>query len=349
MNAYGFDNLSLKLIHSYLTDRYQRVRINSCFSSWFRILIGVPLGLGPNLYNINSNDLFFFVLLDICNFADDNSPFAVAPNTSCVLNKLENEAALLLRWIENNGFKANPDKFHLVLSEKDLKYSIQVDGYKIKNCSNAKLLGINFDNELTFNQHIQDLCTKARKKIHALARVSNFMTVSQRKTIMHSFISSHFGYCTLVWMFHSKTLNNKINKIHERALRIVYKNDASSFEELLAIDNSFTIHERNIQTLAIEIYKVINHLSPKIMELIFPLKKEIRYPRENIFQATNPKTVSWGTNSLSYLGPKVWSIVPENIKNLKKLPLFIKNIRTWKPSNCPCRICKPYIAGVGFI
>ena len=61
-----------------------------------------------------------------------------------------------------------------------------------------------------------------------------------------------------------RTLNNRINKIHERALRLVYNDEESSFENLLLKDNSFTIHERNIQTLAIELYKVVNHLSPKI-------------------------------------------------------------------------------------
>ena len=66
----------------------------------------------------------------------------------------------------------------------------------------------------------------------------------------------------LVWMFHSKTLNNKINKLHERALRIVYKNDNSSSQELLDKDNSVTIHHKNLQRLAVEMYKIKNHLSP---------------------------------------------------------------------------------------
>ena len=149
-------------------------------------------------------------------------------------------------------------------------------------------------------------------------------------------------------MFHNRTLNNRINKIHERALRLVYNDEESSFENLLLKDNSFTIHERNIQTLAIELYKVVNHLSPKIMDFIFPLKKEIRYPNENIFYTKTVKTVSWGTESLSHLGPKIWSIIPPNIKKLDKLSLFTKNIRLWKPSNCPCRICKVYIEGLGF-
>ena len=74
---------------------------------------------------------------------------------------------------------------------------------------------------------------------------------------MKAFIESQFGYCPLVWMFHSRSLNNKINRIHERALRITYNDKSSNFQELLDKDNSVTIHHRNIRTLAIEIYKFL--------------------------------------------------------------------------------------------
>ena len=70
-------------------------------------------------------------------------------------------------------------------------------------------------------------------------------------------------------MFHNRDLEIKINKLHERALRIVYNNDNFSFDELLALDNSFTIHHQNIQKLAIEIYKCIHDLSPSFMKDIF--------------------------------------------------------------------------------
>ena len=89
---------------------------------------------------------------------------------------------------------------------------------------------------------------------------------------MKAFIESQFGYCPLVWMFCNRTLNARINRIHKRALRIVYNDYDSSFVELLARDNAFTIHHRNIQTLGIGIYKVINNLSPKFMKEIFVLK-----------------------------------------------------------------------------
>ena len=230
LDSYGFDYALLKLIYSYLSDRFQRVNVSSSFSSWFKILTGVPQGsiLGPDLYNFNSNDLFLFLLLDICNFADDNSPFSISPKIPEVLTQLVHESKILLNWIRNNHLKDNTDKFHLVLSEKDETLSIEVSGFDIKNQQSAKLLGIRIDNKLNFNEHVNNLCSKASQKLHALARVRNYMNINQSKILMKTFILSHFGYCTLVWMMHNRTLNNRINRIHERALRLVYKDDSSS-------------------------------------------------------------------------------------------------------------------------
>ena len=149
-------------------------------------------------------------------------------------------------------------------------------------------------------------------------------------------------------MFHSCELNNKINRIHCRALRIVYQDHSSTYESLLERDKSFTIHERNIQTLGIELYKVAYGIAPEIMRLVFPTRPQIKYPWENIFQTFNIKTVNWGSETLAHLGPKIWQMIPIS---LKKLPFsnFKKQIRTWKPVKCPCRICKFYLYGVGFI
>ena len=350
LNAYGYDYLSLKLIYSYLTGRLQRVRVNASFSSWREIETGVPQGsvLGPEFYNINSNDLFLFLLLEIANYADDNSPFAMAPTIPRVISLLEQESANLLNWIRNNGLKANPDKFHLLLSEPNEEFSLKVDNLDIKNSKSQKLLGITIDNKLTFADHVSSICTKASQKLHALSRVRNFMTLKQGKIILKTFILSHFGYCPLVWMFHSRKLNHRINRLHERALRITYKDDKSSFNELLAKDESFTVHERNIQTLAIELYKVAYGLSPKIMDLILPLNCQDEFPRQNTFKTFNVKTVSWGTETIAHLGPKIWSIVPSDMKKFS-LSKFIKKIRKWKPIKCPCRICKIYIRDLGFV
>ena len=112
LHAYGFDYLSFKLVHSYLTGRKQRVRVGAAYSDWSNIDDGVPQGsiLGPELYNYNSNDLFLFVLLDIANYADDNSPFTVAQSIPRVVENLEADAGRLLSWIRYNGLKANTDQ-----------------------------------------------------------------------------------------------------------------------------------------------------------------------------------------------------------------------------------------------
>ena len=176
------------------------------------------------------------------------------------------------------------------------------------------------------------------------------MSLEKRRTLMKAFIESQFNYCPLIWMFHSRTLNNKINRIHERALRTVYSDYNSSFNELLDKDGSFTIHQRNVQSLAIEIYKYLHGLSPAILNEVFKVNETIPYDlrMRNELYARNPKTVRYGTETISFLSPKIWSLIPQNIKDSGSLPCFKKNIRKWKP-NCPCRLCKTFLQHVGFI
>ena len=262
---------------------------------------------------------------------------------------METDSNTLLDWIKNNGFKANPGKFHLLLSDNDEEHYVKVDNYSIQNSKSEKMLGNILDNGLTFNTHVSKICDKASQKLHALSRVSSFMNFTKRKVLMLAFINSQFGYCPLVWMFHSRKLNNRINNIHERALRIVYKDFASTFTELLGKDNSFTVHERNIQTLGIELYKVVNGLSPVIMKQVFPVKDNTRYPSENKFQTRNVNSVRYGTDTLAHLGPKIWSIIPNVLKEEKSVNIFVKKIKLWKPVNCPCKLCKTYIKGLGYL
>ena len=95
-----------------------------------------------------------------------------------------------------------------------------------------------------FNEHVSKLCKKGNQKLHALARVSKYFDKNKLRVIMKTFIQSQFNYCSMVWMFHNRTLNNKINRLHERALRIVYKNANLTFQELLELDNSVSIHHK---------------------------------------------------------------------------------------------------------
>ena len=128
-----------------------------------------------------------------------------------------------------------------------------IDGLPTDSSKTEGLLGITIEHELKFDDHVNYLCKKVSLKLNALVRIARFMNVSKKRIILKSFIESQFGYCPLIWMLHSRGLNNKINRIHERALRITYNDKSSSYRELLTKDRPVTIHHRNIRALATEI------------------------------------------------------------------------------------------------
>ena len=122
------------------------------------------------------------------------------------------------------------------------------------NSSNQKPLGITFKTNFRFDDHVASFCKKTSQKLNALTRFAQYMNFAQCRSIMKAFICSQFGYCPLVWMFHSR----KINSLHERALRVVYRDYKATFCELLSEDKSVTIHQRNLQLLGTEIFRTKN-------------------------------------------------------------------------------------------
>ena len=125
------------------------------------------------------------------------------------------------------------------------------------------------------------------------------MEQDKLRLIMMAFIISQFSYCPLVWMFHSRGVNKRINKIHEKSLTLVYNDNLSPFAELLAKDNSVTIHYRNLQVLATGIYKAINKFSPTTIKNIFDLKNISYNLRSGPgFRTNNVKTVKYSIETI---------------------------------------------------
>ena len=169
-----------------------------------------------------------------------------------------------------------------------------------------KLLGIDIDNQLSFKPHLLSLCKKAGQKVGALARIVKFLSFEKQKLIFNSFIESQYSHCPLIWMFVGKKINRKINHLQERALRMIYNDYSSSFQDFLLNDKTVTFHQKNIRRVAIEMYKVKNNLTPTFMntffyEYIFDSKTR---SREHFLQTEN-NTVKFGENSWRVFGPIV--------------------------------------------
>ena len=133
---------------------------------------------------------------------------------------------------------------------------------------------------------------------------------------MNLFFKSHFNYCPLIWMCHSRENSNKINRLHERCLRIIYNDKKLSFNALLEKDGSVSIHERNIKILATEMFKVSKNRAPPQMHEIFKLKGQPHYNLRynSLFFRLLVKSVYKSTENVSLLGPNIWDILPDTYK-----------------------------------
>ena len=224
LHAYRLSRPALKIIQDYLLNRNQRTKVGSSYSSWDNIVSGVPQAsnLGPLLFNIFLCDSFLeYEECCFTNYADDTTPYVVPNNTEEAIENLTNVTQNLFTWFANNQMKANHDKFYLLLSTQE-EANIQIANTTIKCSQSEKNLRIILDNKLKFDKHVENVCQKTSRKLNALARVTNYMEILKRRILMNAFFKAQFNYSPAVCMFHSRSLNNKINRLHERCQRIIY-------------------------------------------------------------------------------------------------------------------------------
>ena len=344
LSAYGFHKNSLKLIYSYLSNRKQRTRIDSLFSTWLEIVMGVPQGsiLGPLLFNIFLNDLFLILeSTENCNFADDNTLYSCNESLESVISDLETDTSNVLDWLKVNQLVANPSKFQLMfLGNIRNKLCLEINGEVVNATDTVKLLGVTIDNKLKFNKHVSSICKSANQKVNALHRFRKFTNTEQTRSLCYAFIFSKFNYCPLIWMFCGKIANSNIDRVQKRALRAVYNEPLLNLDELLKMDNSLKTHSRNLQTLLIEIYKSINRLNPEIMWDIFSQKTlPYNFRSTNLLKLPSTKTVNHGTNAFVFRGSLIWNYLPDSLKNAQNLSLFKSELCKLDNIGCTCKIC----------
>ena len=224
-----------------LAKRKQRTKVDSTVSSWEMVFLGVPQfsDLRPLLFNKYIWGKFFTTSanIDFPEYADDNTPYTYSSNIENMLDNLQGALKKMFHWFSTNHLVANAGKLHLLISPKT-PVDTKISNTEILNEKRVKLLGVNRGGRLSFDFHVNTLFKKASKKYHSLARVCNYMNKKKRRILMNAFITSLYLYCPFGWVSHSRTMNNRINKIHEKALRLVHKDETDpSFDDLLKRTN----------------------------------------------------------------------------------------------------------------
>ena len=164
----------------------------------------------------------------------------------------------MFHWFSTNHLVENSGTCHPSTSSKT-PVDIHISNTEILNDEKVKLLGVNLEGRFKFDFHVNTLLEKASKNYRALATVCNYMNKKKKRILMNAFVISQFSYCSLVWMSNSRTMNNRINKIQKKALRLAYKDKTNlCFDNLLKKDKSVSIHQRSLQILAKEMYKERN-------------------------------------------------------------------------------------------
>ena len=322
LRAYGLNTPACNLIASYLSNRKQRVKIGNARSKWIRLSKGVPQGsiLGPLLFNVFINDMHMFIKeCTLYNYADDNSLSCTSPMIDHVISNLQLDGNRAIKWFTDNGMQANPDKFQFMIISSDDNSTRSLtlnENTVIVSEKHVKVLGVVIDCRLNFSLHISSVCKKAARQLNALARISNYLNVSVRRMIYNSFVASNFSYCPLVWHFCGVSNSNKMAKIQERCLRIVYKDYDSSYDRLLEMASTTSLVISRLRILLLEVYKSIHHLNPKCMSGLFEVK-HTNYSLRNPVKLVQPmkRTSTYGLRSVSYTGAKLWNDLSPLLSN----------------------------------
>ena len=184
-------------------------------------------------------------------------------------------------------------------------------------------MGIEIDSKLNVDTHVHDIFQKAARHINALKRLSKFLNLDSRMAIFRSFITSNFGYCSLVWHACSANNTQKLEQLQLRALRFVYHDYASTYVELLETVRRPSLHLGRLRTLATEVYKSVHKLNPPYVQDLYKRKTTNHHLRgHETLHIPRVNCTTYGLHTSAYLGAKLCNCLPQTIKGAVTLSTF---------------------------
>ena len=264
-------------------------------------------------------------------------------NLSDVVSDIEKDCAVLIEWFSDNQMQANPSKFQAIAIGKKSQVldEIKIGNTSIKCEKQVKLLGVNIDFELKFNDHISEICKKGARQLNALKRIGKHLNRLCKLSIYYSFIMSNFNFCSLAWHFCSEKNTVKIEKIQERALRFIYSDYKSPYENLLSRSKLPSLRIRRVRSMAIQMFQIINNQSPVYLNDFVELKNsKYNFRYKNLVDIPRVRTSTYGIKSFRYTAAKLWNDLPDHFRTETSFSHFKSLMSSWNGKACSCSACE---------
>ena len=341
MEHYGIKGDALTLLTSYLSARTQKCQVNGFVSSERDIKCGVPQGsiLGPLFFLIYINDLPTCLnKTEARLFADDTNITAAGKTLNEVENAVNSDLENLQNWLIANKLSLNVTKteFILIGSNQILKIgsncqpNISIDGKPVKQVTESKTLGIVVDKNLNWRSNTDNVCKKITSGLGALRRVKEFVDRKTLLSIYNAIIQPYFDYCCEVWNVLGETQSTRLQKLHNRAARIITNMPNEVHQDTVLNElNWEPLKLQRIKAKAKIMYKVLNNMGPECLQNQFTFREEVlnHNLRNSDLNVCLPKP---RTNNMKksflYDGGSIWNSLSIETKNSKSLNQFKRNI-----------------------
>ena len=261
-------------------------------------------------------------------YADDHQIYHAGADQAAVTFQLKDSANVATMWYDSNllaGYLKKYQVLNLGFIQNDS--NICVNDVEIETKDNIILLGVVLDSKLNFSEHITSICKKASQGIGVLIRLRNLIPMKSKLILFKSAILPFLTYCHLVWHFCKASHTRKLERLQERGLRAVFKDNNSSYEQLLEKADLPTLLNRRLHDLSILMYKVKHKLCPAYISNIFKEPNSNYNLRQADFSIPRYETVTYGKHSIRYLGPRLWTKLPKSIRDVTTLMSFKGKIR----------------------
>lgn len=329
----GFRGNSYRLMESYLNNRRQCVKIEDCISQYKNVTYGVPQGtiLGPILFTIYINGMFNLPCSgEIISYADDTVILYEDVTWGSLKNKVEKDFETIADFLSARLLTINAQKTHFIPFTSYSSHLPDFTKLLINSCCKLeisskkyiKYLGINIDCHLKWDIHTNTLVNKLRGLISKFKVCEQFCNLQQLKILYFALVQSHLSYGIIAWGGLTNVYFKKLEVMQKWILKIIFKKGYlyptnQLYEECRLLD----VRQLYCQSLLINQYKQRN-FNPSISH-----RHDTRYRQHSFVLHMANKTI--GQRSHTYIGPKIFNLLPAEIKSICTIKRFKSEIKKW--------------------